>query len=367
MLLPSSLRRVVTAAPQSAAVSSLTAAVPRAAAAYVLPYRPLEIHQRRHSSSKPSSPDGGSKDFASRPVPASRGSKSEKTKGQSKAPVPQPPSVPSTRHIGDEGLALSTFFALHRPISVTQLMPKSVSDDTFAQIFATRSRKNKVADVLSTLSQTVSDLEEPLSRMSIANEDQQRSHDDVQDLDEGMAKFSLRHADGSETNLHIQLNALAGQYLPYAPPPPPEPLVEVAEADAESAADSAATTAPAAADKLVAEQEQQQQDQQVETRTRVYKAVVTIEETIDADGHVKVVAHSPELIEQDDDALAGRSRSFLERMAWRQLRYDEARRKQDRAMQAISVKRQRKLKMKKKKYKKLMRKTRNERRKLDRL
>ncbi|KAJ2967791.1 hypothetical protein NUW58_g10365 [Xylaria curta] len=37
------------------------------------------------------------------------------------------------------------------------------------------------------------------------------------------------------------------------------------------------------------------------------------------------------------------------------------------SMLAISVKRQRKLKMKKKKYKKLMRRTRNERRKLDRV
>jgi hypothetical protein len=35
-------------------------------------------------------------------------------------------------------------------------------------------------------------------------------------------------------------------------------------------------------------------------------------------------------------------------------------------MYAISVKRQRKLRMKKKKYKKLMKRTRNERRKLDR-
>ncbi|AEO53646.1 hypothetical protein MYCTH_2295272 [Thermothelomyces thermophilus ATCC 42464] len=350
-MLPSSVRRVVAAAPQSPAVSSLTSVVPRAAAAYSLPYRPTGLHQRRYSSSKPSSPDDGSRDFAARSVPASRGSKSEKTKGQAKAPIPQPPSVPSTRHIGDEGLALSTFFALHRPISVTQLMPKSVSDDTFAQIFATRTRSNKVADVLSTLSQTVSDLEEPLSRMSIANGDQQRSHD-AQDAEEGTAKLSLRHSDGSETNLHIQLNPLAGQYLPYAPPPPPEPLTEAAEADAESAADSAV------ADELA-------EQQQPETQTRVYKAVVTIEETVDADGQVKVVAHSPELIEED--AIVGRPRSFLERMAWRQLRYDEARRQQDRAMQAISVKRQRKLKMKKKKYKKLMRKTRNIRRKLDRL
>jgi hypothetical protein len=97
----------------------------------------------------------------------------------------------------------------------------------------------------------------------------------------------------------------------------------------------------------------------------VYKAVVTIEETVDADGQVKVVAHSPELIE--DDGSERGPRTFLERMWWRQVRYDESCLRRNRQMQAISVRRIRKLKMKKKKYKKLMRKTRNLRRKLDRL
>jgi hypothetical protein len=341
-MLPSSMRRVVAATPHSPAVSSLASSVPRAAASYSLPYRPTGFQQRRYSSSKPSSPDDGSKDFAARPVPASRGSKTEKTK-QAKAAAPQPPSVPSTRHIGDEGLALSTFFALHRPISVTQLMPKSVSDDTFARIFASRSRNNKVADVLSTLSQTVSDLEEPLSKLNIANGDKQRSQA-AQDAEEGGEKLSLKHTDGSETHLHIQLNPMAGQYLPYAAPPAPQPETEV---DAESA------------NSAIAEELAEQQD----TQTRVYKAMVTIEETVDANGQLQVVAHTPELVEEG----AGRPRSFLERMAWRQLRYDEARRHQDRTMQAISVRRQRKLRMKKKKYKKLMKRTRNLRRKLDRL
>ena len=226
-------------------------------------------------------------------------------------------------------------------------MPKSVSDDAFARIFATRTRSNRVADVLSTLSQTVSDLEEPLSKASIANGDKQRPSQEAHDAEEGSAKLSLKHTDGSETNLHIQLNPMVGQYLPYAPPPAPEPLTETA-IDAESA------------DSAIVDELAEQQDAQ----TRVYKAMVTIEETVDADGQVKVVAHSPELVEE---GAAERPQSFLERMAWRQLRYDESRRNQDRTMQAISVRRQRKLRMKKKKYKKLMKKTRNERRKLDRL
>lgn len=383
-MLPLSVRRIVAAAaPQSPA--AVRAAAPRAAVAFGLPYMAGSLHQHRYSSSKPSSPDDGSRDFTARPsVPASRGSKSSgeksKAQAQAKAPMPQPPSVPSTRHIGDEGLsaalhgrcfsfwpdmsvlthqptrvsglALSTFFALHRPISVTQLLPKTVSDDTFAKIFTPQNRGNKVAEVLSTLSQTVHDLEEPVSRLSGANADKQRSHG-VHEAEDGSTKLNLKHADGTETSVYIQLNSLSSQCLPYHPPPPPEPLSEAepeAPAEAETQAEASSSTT---AGEAVAEQE---------PRTRVFKAMVTIEETVDANGQYKVVAHSPELVEED-----AQPRSFLERMALRQLRYDEARRQQDRAMQALSVRRRRKLKMKKKKYKKLMRRTRNERRKQDRL
>lgn len=107
-MLPSSVRRVVAAAaPQSpTVVSSLASSGPRAAVAYNLPYKPTGLHQRRYSSSKPSSPDGGSRDFAARPaVPAARGSKTTEKSKAAKEIVPQPPSVPSTRHIGDEGLS----------------------------------------------------------------------------------------------------------------------------------------------------------------------------------------------------------------------------------------------------------------------
>lgn len=257
-------------------------------------------------------------------------------------------------------------------------MPRTVSDDVFAKIFATRSRNNRAADVLSTLSQTVSDLEEPLSRMNMggSGEKPSRSAQDAVASEDGTTRLSLKHPDGSETNLHIQLNPLSGQYLPYAPPPAPRPLSETTSnatnantentnAASDSAASSSTTTA--ATNNALAE------ETAADGQTRVYKAMVTIEETVDAEGQVKVVAHSPELVEEGMDSLAAaieepeQSQSFLERMAWRQLRYDEVCREKGRTMQAISVRRQRKLRMKKKKYKKLMKKTRNERRKLDRL
>jgi hypothetical protein len=341
-MLPPSVRRVVSTAPSSAIVSSLASSAPRAAAAGTLGLTYNPGHQRRYSSSKPSSPDGGSRDYAARPsVPASGSSKTtgekRKRKAKDSSAAPQLPSVPSTRHIKDEALALSTFFALHRPISVTQLLPKTVSETDFAEIFNYRSRGHRVQDVLSTLSQTVHDLD----KMSLSDKQQQVQQQEAED---GSTKLSIKHADGTETNVYVQLNAMSGHFLPYTPPPPPEPFSE-AQAEAEEASANAAEE--------VAEQEPQ---------TRVYKAMVTIEETVDADGQYKVVAHSPQLV--DDEA---QPRSFLERLALRQLRFEDARQQQDRTMHAMSVKRIRKLKMNKKKYKKLRKRTRNERRKLDRL
>ncbi|KAK4177732.1 hypothetical protein QBC36DRAFT_326334 [Triangularia setosa] len=330
-MLPLSVRRAVaTAAPQSPAtvVSSLAASAPTVA------FKANGLHQRRYSSSKPSSPDDGTRDFAARPsVPASGNSKTtgEKRKRKAKDAGPQLPSVPSTKHIKDEALALSTFFALHRPISVTQLLPKTVTEDAFAEIFNTRSPRHRVSDVLSTLSQT-----------------QERMQQEMQDAEEGVTRLKL--ANGSETNVYFQLNSMAGQFLPYAPPPPPEPIADAA----------------AAVDSLIDELAGTTLESNEEPQTRVYKAMVTIEETMEADGQYKVVAHSPELIDNVEQGGV-QPRTFLERMALRQLKYDESRRLQDRTMQAISVKRQRKLRMKKKKYKKLQKRTRNERRKLDRL
>lgn len=96
----------------------------------------------------------------------------------------------------------------------------------------------------------------------------------------------------------------------------------------------------------------------------------TLEETIDENGNTRIVAHTPQLIKDDavEDGFdtSNPPRSFLERMALREMKREQVR-GQAHGMLAISVKRQRKLKMKKKKYKKLMKRTRNERRKLDRI
>lgn len=131
-----------------------------------------------------------------------------------------------------------------------------------------------------------------------------------------------------KASLTMQVNAMSGQFLPFRPPPVPTHSSETAQMPEENA--------------TAAEEELPQ--------TRTYKAMFTIEEVTDNDGKVKIVAHSPKLL----------PRAFLDRMALRQIKYEDTQAQRG-TMHAISVKRQRKLKMKKHKYKKLMKKQRHER------
>ncbi|KAK7745550.1 hypothetical protein SLS53_003050 [Cytospora paraplurivora] len=362
-MLPSSVRRVAAAAPQSPILSTLGPALPRAGLTNVgLTCKPLQ--SRRYSSSKPSRDnDSGDLPVRQSVQPSSVSNKAaeakssgdkRKRKAKDNSPEKQKlPSVPSTHNIPKDSLALSSFFSLHRPISVTHSLPRVVTDDAFAAIFRQRTRAQKSQDVMSTLSRTVEELEQPMTSLSIQGE-----ADSLQHADEGVHKIDLRHAEGSEAAVTVQVNAMSGQFLPFRPPPLPQPQTATSAAAAEAA--QATRDAEAEADK--------------QPQTRVYKAIFTIEETTDAHGEVKILAHSPELIEDpgtgSGSANAAEPRSFLERMALRQLRYEDARSQRDRmvdnSMLAISVKRQRKLKMKKKKYKKLMKKLKHERRKHDR-
>ncbi|KAK2601646.1 hypothetical protein QQS21_004796 [Conoideocrella luteorostrata] len=337
-MLPSSARRVAFSGPQTVLASSLTAAA-RASTATVPVF--IRSHQRRYSSSKPSRSDNGSNEISTSQSVTASTSRSESKTGTEKrkrkskdasekgASFKRLPSVPSTHHMSQEALGLSSFFSLHRPISITQTMPRTVSDEHFASIFAPRTKVNKVTDTMSTISSTIDNLEAPMAQLTIGG------HDD-QGMGEGMQRVEIRNPDGTESSLYLQVDTMSGEFLPFRPPPLPQ-AESAAEADGLSAEADAVEPAP---------------------HHRVYKAMFTIEESTEPDGQIRIVAHSPRIVNDEQP------RSFLERMAKRQLQADAARGRRD--MYAISVKRQRKLKMKKKKYKKLMKRTRNLRRKLDR-
>ncbi|KAI0008707.1 hypothetical protein F4779DRAFT_585861 [Xylariaceae sp. FL0662B] len=320
MMLPSSMRRVVATTPQSPLLSNFACT-----SALSLACAPRGQQQRRYSSSKPSSPNDSPKGISDGQVTTST-TQSTKQSGEKRRrkvkewmDIQQKlPSVPSTQHVPQEALALSTFFSLHRPMSVTHSCPKAITEDAFAQIFASRPKGSKYADVVSSIAQTVDELEQPMQNLSLST--QQDGGDALTDANgDPMHKVDVKHADGTESSVYVQLNTMSGQFLPFRPPSPPEPESNgVSENGAQEAAAEAEEEAP---------------------HHRVYQAMFTLEETVDENGQVRIVAHSPQLVEE----------------------------RQKPTMRTLSVRRQRKLKMKKKKYKKLMKRTRNLRRKLDRV
>ena len=220
-------------------------------------------------------------------------------------------------------IAASSFFSLHRPISVTAPFPKPVTPTAFAAIFTPRT--HRVSDVLSTLSNTV------------------RALDGTAEQDRWGADETLRAALAAEPNDVTHLDGqdaipfpqhiLTGRYQPFNAPAPPVPMAE-----------DAAPLAP-----------------ETQAQHRTYTATLTIEESTSPSGEVTYIAHSSPLQDVEEPTTPT---AFRERMRERRMRYEEERVGGE--MFAISVKRQRKLKMKKHKYKKLMRRTRNLRRRLDR-
>jgi len=103
-----------------------------------------------------------------------------------------------------------------------------------------------------------------------------------------------------------------------------------------------------------------------------FKTVIVVTATTDEQGDTSYQATASPVVEIQTPAAVNIKRSptpFLDRMWERNERWaDYMEDKMDeKSMYMISVKRQRKLKMKKHKYKKLMRRTRNVRRKLGKL
>jgi hypothetical protein len=156
---------------------------------------------------------------------------------------------------------------------------------------------------------------------------------------ESFRKGDVHHVDGSANDLPMNFSqlALSPNHQPFHPPPPPVPM---------TTAESLAAGAEAA--------------KAQESQHRTYTAVLTIEESTNQNGQVTYMAHSTPLEESVQQPT-----TFRERMNHRQERYWEQM-EEENGMYALSVKRIRKLKMKKHKYKKFMKRTRNLRRRLDR-
>ncbi|MCJ1269338.1 hypothetical protein MMC22_009230 [Lobaria immixta] len=340
--------------------------------------RPLAApaHQRKHSSSKTSS---SPKDEASvittpseAPAKEVESAAKERTeqgtstrvgrrkskditlgadKGRNQALLNMP-SVPSTQSLKPQDIHVASFFSIHRPISVTTSIPPPSNPTAFSTIFTPRNyQKRQSADVIYTISSTVETMENATSHPY----PQQSQPATLEDADLHTAIASSSHVDASQQqDFHIDVEELTKHFRPFQTPPPP-----VAETPARKISQRSVTT-----------------------KQKSYSTVLTIVESIHSNGH-KTYKHTTTPFREHSlkypelgypDAATGISspllprQPFLNHMRERQLRWEkfrEGNKVGPKNWQAISVKRQRKLKMKKHKYKKLMRRTRNLRRKLN--
>ncbi|KAJ4305628.1 hypothetical protein N0V90_001159 [Kalmusia sp. IMI 367209] len=312
-------------------------------------------HQRRLSSSKASiPPDGsnanGSSSAQQTPASASKAPTRKMTgragrKRASTPPVPalNVPHVPPTDYLQKPEVKISSFFSLHRPISLDKAIPPVATHSSFESIFAPRSPFNRRTTVenIQTLSSGIESLE-----AALAVHEKQAPEETLQ--------AEVQHLDGPP---QATLEELMSKFVPFRPPPPPVPFGQATETRASSnTVEDVATTSP--------------------IKQRAWSTSVVVTESTDALGKRTYSATTAPMVEISMPAAENGQESeqyevrqpFLDRMRQRQYTNNRSRDNLQRPdMLAISVKRQRKLKMKKHKYKKLMKRTRLLRRKLDRI
>ncbi|KAL4879688.1 hypothetical protein BJY04DRAFT_92701 [Aspergillus karnatakaensis] len=367
-MLSSSLRRAAWAplAPVSGICRSSTQAL-GASSAGLTPTR-----QRRYSSSSSKPSDGSRRFDASSQTPAKEVNAKEKREGKSsrrrgkdgsgrsgsKSNLPTAfsrlPSVPSTQHLQPIGqfnedracihgletnsmiirtdVHIASFFSIHRPISVSTTVPPISSSEAFDSLFATKqTSKNGSDDVIFTLSSAVNSMENVAHRFA--------------ENDGSMGGFDFENGqiDGLDmSELKLSVEEYTRRLRPFQPPPPPVPYVS-------------------SKDLVAAESGDLHQPQETS-----YSTVLTIQESTHSDGSKTYEAHTTPFIQarsmeapgaDEIEAVIDVPRSsdttYIERL------------RNNATMHALSTRRRRKLKMKKHKFKKLLRRTRTLRRKLD--
>ena len=269
--------------------------------------------------------------------------------------------------LADKGLDvhMSNFFSLHRPISVTMPIPPESSAAAFSSIFDPKPiPKHKPTDAIYTISSAIDTFENAASSGHPKNSPQSRQEE--VDLRAAVTQASPSNADPSPHHLdlpaksfHINLQELVKNFRPYMRPPPPVPM-----------------------DSKISEETPQKTSEQVELPSeavitqKTFTTTLTIHESTYRSGRKSYKTYTTPIVE-GPGASAGegekeiylppapRGQPFLGRMRDRQLQYMD-RSSNGEIWQTISVKRQRRLKMKKHKYKKLLKKTKNLRRRLDR-
>lgn len=266
---------------------------------------------------------------------------------------------------------VASFFSTHRPISITGPLPAETSISDIDKIFAIRPKsQRKTQDVIYTLSSAVQNLDHHVENQQAAQHEEgvtQRA-DIIKALTQhnqangatAQQDGNIQHLDGQPQqtqmrvggNVKLVIQALARQFRPFNPPPAPTaaPEVEFYPPDQEQAA--AEDTQAAALEHDIIRQDpetllsqhvhrEQPQGQQPTKETENENTFFTPSFNYARRTRRGLLLASHILQIREGVRIPG-----LERVK----------------MYLISVKRQRRLKMKKHKYKKLQRKTRNLRR-----
>ena len=248
-------------------------------------------------------------------------------------------------------------------MSITVPVPSESSNAAFSSIFEPKpAHKPKSADVIYTLSSAVDRFENAASSAQKHN-GQQMTLEEI-DLRHAVTQASASnaeqptHLDLPAKSLHLHLQDLAKEFRPFNVPPVPAPFDSSQQASQDA---SEQTEADIGA------------KQRFAPMHKSYTTTLTIHEITQPNGQKTYKTHTTPIIEdpsQSDEGIryfppSPRNQPFLGRMKVRQLQYLD--RLADREVwHAISVKRQRKLKMKKHKYKKLMKRTKHVRKGLGR-
>jgi hypothetical protein len=222
---------------------------------------------------------------------------------------------------------VSSFFSLHRPISVTASVPPESTNDSFASIFETRAASRRAQ---------LPKMVQPMGSDELAYDQEDMfaapPEEATPQATQGDDKYIYSRASVPKdvgANTHF-----AQDLQPFSPPPPPQPLHRRAMLRSMRRGQGARASAGPARRRVMA---------------RLFIEIVIPSDELEflrssrAVGFLMPQANGEHAVEQLD---------FVRRRE---------------ILQAHSVKRQRKLKMKKHKYKKLMKRTRNLRRRLGRL
>ncbi|KAF2153853.1 hypothetical protein K461DRAFT_292560 [Myriangium duriaei CBS 260.36] len=367
-------------------------------------------HQRRPSSSKASCPPG---DRSGSPRPAApatskaadsdtasakstppraasgrqhgtRSTRSRKAKedawssqrtGRSNSWFNKLPSVPNTQSLSEKDLKLSNLFALHRPLSLTLPIPPFTGQAAFDKIFEPSSSHTvHPADVVSTLSNTIDTLErggrDGELHWQVIQES--ASHGD-----------GVRNLDGVPANQPRTVEELVARLRPYDKPPAPMPMVSASEQQERQP--KRTSSHRKALGKTTAQQHQRAFETTLIIRehgpSMISAELTSIKPLADnayrtskskqlrmpfgTRARINRVLRATHRASTSAPAIRPATQrqriSLPSGTRWQQVRSPT----KSTSMLAISVKRQRKLKMKKHKYKKLMKRTRNLRRRLD--